>query len=292
MNFQSVKLINTFMNCPVCNQNSEIFTTAVKYYSASYKNCKLFHCERCSLFYKENLLNSLYSDFENDGVKNYNTNSDFEQGYFLRFNFLKFIYNFTVSNLPKTYSINNWLDYGSGMGYLLFYLKDFYTDLAAIEIAASGRDIISDKGIPAYPVIEDLPDGKKFDVISSIDSFYYSLEPVSLINSFNYYLKPNGYLVVRISLRNFLIRFNKFVGRIPDDSLRDHFVGYSYKGFLKLFSDNGFEKVASSFKEEGKLYYSYKMKVLNTIVSVLHFLSFGLLNFHTGVTIIYKKNSL
>lgn len=282
---------NSNFKCPVCNLPAKAYVKAVKHYSINEKTCILYRCSQCAVFFKGNEEDSTYKDFELVGINTYNTIQNYDHGYNLRFKFLNYIYNFTVSNLPASFEIKSWLDYGSGMGYLLMYLKRFYSDLAAVELAQSGRDFVSQRGIPAYSSFDGLPVGKRFDVISSIDSFYYSLEPKKLIDSFYSHLNENGYIVLRVSLRNFLIRFNKFFNRLPDDSLGDHFVGYNYKTIVKLFVDNGFEKIESSFREDGKSYYNYKLKIYSYIANFVYFITVGGINLHSGVTIIFKKRS-
>lgn len=277
------------LNCPVCNLPAKAYVQAVKHYSINEKTCILYRCTKCAVFFKGDEKESTCKDFELVGINTYNTIPNYDHGYNLRFKFLNYIYHFTVSNLPVSFKIKSWLDYGSGMGYLLMYLKSRYSDLAAVELAQSGRDFISQRGVPAYSAFNDLPAEKKFDVISSIDSFYYSFEPIQLIDSFYSHLNENGYVIIRVSLRNFLIRFNKFFNRLPDDSLGDHFIGYNYKGIVKLFTDHGFEIIASSFREDGKSYYSFKMKILSRIISFVYYITFGRVNLHPGVIIVFKK---
>jgi SAM-dependent methyltransferase len=247
------------------------------------------YCKNCVCFFKDNVENNLEVDFKYLGVKSYNNPENFSAGYSKRSNFLKFIHDFNVKNINKDLKINSWLDYGSGMGYLLFHLKDIYKEVIGVEIAEDGREMCKSNNIQAFQTISDIPIDKKFDVISSIDSFYYSLEPVELINSFKKVLNNGGYVVVRVSLRTWLIRLNKLFNKVPDDSLRDHFINYSYKSIVKLFSDNGFEKVKHTFKENGKSYYKPLILIVINLIRFIYFVSFGLINLHTGVVIIFKR---
>lgn len=277
------------MKCPACNHEAGAYTTAVNYYSKHSNTCDLMYCKNCVCFFKDNIDNNLESDFHFVGVKSYNNPENFSFGYSKRINFLKFIHDFTIQNIHKDFKIQSWLDYGSGMGYLLFHLKDQYTNVMGVEMSADGRDVCKSNAIEAFPSMLELPDNVKFDIISAIDSFYYSLKPKELINSFNKVLNKDGYVVVRISLRTWLIRLNKMLKKTPDDSLRDHFINYSYQSVIMLFKDNGFEVVKHTFKESGKSYYKPTIRILNQIIGWIYVVSFGLINFHTGVTLIFRK---
>ncbi|MFZ4723988.1 MAG: class I SAM-dependent methyltransferase [Paludibacter sp.] len=277
------------MKCPACNHETVVFTTAVNYYSKKLNTCNLMYCKNCVCFFKDNFENNLEVDFKNLGVKSYNNPENFSAGYSKRSNFLKYLHDYAVKNINQNFKINSWLDYGCGMGYLLFHLKDIYKEVIGVEIAEDGREMCKSNNIQAFQTISDIPIDKKFDVISSIDSFYYSLEPVALIDSFKNVLNNGGYVVVRVSLRTWLIRLNKLFNRVPDDSLRDHFINYSYNSIVKLFSDNGFVKVKHTFKESGKSYYKPSILIINYFIRLVYFISFGFLNFHTGVTIVFRR---
>ena len=283
------------MKCPVCNHEVVQYTTAVNYYSIMSNKCNLMYCKNCVCFFKDSVENSFEVknnfeiDFKYRGINTYNNPLKFALGYSQRSNFLRYIHDFAIKNINTNFEIQSWLDYGSGMGYLLLHIKEFYKEVVGIEIAEEGRDICKKNSIITFQTLSDLPDDKKFDVISSIDSFYYTLKPIELIDSFKKILNNDGYVIVRVSLRTWLIRLNKLFKKMPDDSLRDHFINYSYNSVVKLFSDNGFEKVNYTFKENGKSYYKQSILFVNYIIRLVYFVSFGLLNFHTGVTIVFKK---
>jgi len=123
------------MKCPVCNHEAVIFTPAVNYYSKLTNICNLMYCKNCVCFFKDNFDNNIEIDFKCLGIKSYNNPVNFSVGYSKRSNFLKFIHNFAVKNINKNYKIQSWLDYGSGMGYLLFHIKDIYNEVIGVEIA-------------------------------------------------------------------------------------------------------------------------------------------------------------
>lgn len=277
------------MKCPVCDHTVVQYTTAVRYYSAASNTCNLMCCKNCKCFFKDNVDNTLDFDFKIRGTKTYNTPDNFTTGVLKRGGFLKYIHDFVKKKIKRNPPIRSWLDFGSGMGFFLSILKEHYNEVAGIEIAEEGRQVSHKNGIVAYQNIADLPINKKFDIISSIDSFYYTLQPKELIDSFKSILNDNGYVVIRISLRNWLIKLNKTFNRRPDDNLRDHFINYSFQSISKLFTENGFELIAYTFKETGKLYYKPSFVIFNFIIRTIYYLSFGALNLHTGVTIIFRK---
>jgi SAM-dependent methyltransferase len=271
--------------CPIC-EKSVIFYTNGRYHSEEINvTVPIYYCKKCNSFIKEidddiilayfKKLDSVYTDLKYE-----------QESYNNRIEFYNHIYTLTKKHKNL---IKNWLDYGCSYGHFIDFLSGKEILSYGIEISDL-RDYGNSKGLKIYKRFEDLPQKMKFDVISFIDSFYYSVTPKTLLREVFDLLYDDGLLVIRIVNRNWLVKFDKHIRKKETcTALIDHAVGYSKKSILYLLKNNGFEILETTFIEKGK-YRSKRDNFLCFLATFLHMISIGLINFLPGIIIIARKN--
>jgi 2-polyprenyl-3-methyl-5-hydroxy-6-metoxy-1,4-benzoquinol methylase len=181
------------------------------------------------------------------------------------------------------------LDFGCSYGHLLEYLKGRGVEGYGIEISKEVRVFAQKKGLTIFENLDTLPEEKKFDVVSLIDSIYYSNEPVKLVKSIYPRIKQDGLMVIRITNRNWLAKVKGilFKGELGL-TLGDATISYSKKSLCLLLERNGFKILKITNTEKGKSM-DLKIRIFYLFTAILHTLSFGLINLSPGVIVIAKK---
>jgi 2-polyprenyl-3-methyl-5-hydroxy-6-metoxy-1,4-benzoquinol methylase len=204
---------------------------------------------------------------------------------------IEFFINLFFLTEKHSGSLTNWLDFGCSYGHLLEYLTGRDIECSGIEISEEVRDFAQKKGLMVFENLDDLPEEKKFDVISLIDSIYYSNEPVKLIKSIYARIQQNGLIVIRITNRNWLAKVKKFVfRREPGLALGDATISYSKKSISFLLERNGFRILKVSNNEKGKSM-DFRIRVFYSLTGIICAISFGFINLSPGFIVIAEKKS-
>lgn len=274
------------MKCEICGKETFKFGNGT-YYLEDEKHFLIpfFYCRYCNSFIREVDENSIASHLKSAS----HTNLKNEQRFYKeRIGFFEYIY--TLAN-RHTSSISNWLDFGCSYGHLIEFLKEKNIESVGIEISQEVYQYALKKGLTIYSSIEKLPEGKKYDVISLIDSLYYCDKPINIIRGLYDRTKQNGLLILRITNRNWLAKLKKvFLKKEIGLALGDATISYSRKSISCLLENNGFKILKISSSEKGKSM-AIKIKIFYILTSILNILSNGLINLSPGLIVIAKKNS-
>ncbi|MCX6238330.1 MAG: class I SAM-dependent methyltransferase [Bacteroidia bacterium] len=271
--------------CPICNEIATNFSQIIYHLEGkSDFYVPIFYCKGCNSYIKG--IDLYYHDSKY--TSGYNQITYEETDFKNRISFFKYIYS-----LLKQYnnSPENWLDFGSSFGHFVGFLKDKKIKSYGIEISDESRNFARSKGLESYKMIVDLPAELTFDVVSLIDSFYYTQTPKVLLQQLYQILRKNGLIILRVSNRNWLVKWNKLILRNKTCIiLGDHTIGYSKKSISYLLQNNGFEILKITYIEKGKNK-GTRIRNFYRFSQLLRIFSFGLLNYTPGIVVIARKIS-
>lgn len=176
--------------------------------------------------------------------------------------YAKIIRNYISKNdAPKV------LDIGSGFGFLLkeidnLGIKAYGVDLFT-EMLDEAKKYLNDSKVElVHADILDLPfEENYFDCVilmSVIEHFALQEVENDILNYVNKYIKPNGYLFIHVPIRSPYSVFARLVRKylvrdlpvwaIDDDGDVTHKMWLSYKEYIRMIEDCGFELVNYDFR--------------------------------------------
>jgi SAM-dependent methyltransferase len=275
------------MECKICGGVSIICGHGI-YYLEDGKSFPVpfYFCRNCNSFIRKvdekSVLSHLKAASHTD-IKN-------EERFFkMRMRFFKYLFSLIETH---NYSPDSWLDFGCSYGHLLEYLKEKNIECAGIEITEGVRLLANKKGLMIFESLDDLPVEKRFDVVSLIDSIYYSDEPVKLIKSLHSRILQNGLVIIRITNRVWLAKVKRilFNGELGL-ALGDATISYSKKSISYLLERNGFKILKITSIEKGKSL-EFKVNIFYFLTAILNTISFGLINLSPGLIVLAQKIAL
>jgi 2-polyprenyl-3-methyl-5-hydroxy-6-metoxy-1,4-benzoquinol methylase len=275
------------MKCKICGQEASDFGNGT-YYLEDGKHFLIpfYYCKNCNCFIRDVDNDSIFSHLKSASHTDLNNEERF---YKERIRFFQFLYSFIEKR--KIHG-SNWLDFGCSYGHFIDFLREKSIECDGIEISDTVRQYAQKKGLTVFENIGHLPERRLYDVISLIDSLYYSIEPVKLINDLHHKLNQNGILIVRITNRNWLAKLKKIIFRKDIRlALGDATISYSMKSISLLLEMNGFKILKMTSIEKGKSL-AFKTKAFYFLTSMLDVFSFGIINLSPGIIILAEKKSL
>ena len=151
----------------------------------------------------------------------------------------QFMLRYKHSIIKQHLSGINLLDFGGGIGVFANYMSKMGYPTTLIEPNTKARKIAVDKRIESYHSLDDLPNVKKYDLIS----FWHTLEHVDNIvetiqNSYKI-LKNNGIIIIAVpNLNSFDSRYYGVFWAALD--VPRHLWHFTPKGLNQLLDRNGF----------------------------------------------------
>jgi SAM-dependent methyltransferase len=271
------------MICPICEKTTINYTHGNFFSKGIVLSVPIFYCKGCNTFIRDIDNDSLLSYFK----KSIYTDLNYEERTFNdRIKFFEYIYTLTKRH---NNSISNWLDYGCSYGHFIAFLNNKKIKSYGIEISDEVRDYANSKGLNIYKKFDDLPHRMTFNVVSLIDSFYYSPTPKILLKQIYDILENNGLLILRIVNRNWLVKFDKHIlNKKICTALIEHTIGYSKKSIFYLINNSGFKILKTTNIEKGKCR-SIQVKFFYFFSIFLNILTDGLINFSPGIILIARK---
>jgi len=275
------------MKCKICGQQTYNFGNGT-YYLEDGKHflVPFFYCKSCNCFIRDVDNASIFSHLKSASHTDLNNEERF---YRERIRFFKFIYSFIEK---RKILVSNWLDFGCSYGHFIDFLKEKSIDCDGIEISDAVRQYAQKRGLAVFESIGNLPENRLYDVISLIDSLYYSNEPVNLINDLHSKLNQNGLLIIRITNRNWLAKLKKNIFRKDIRlALGDATISYSKKSISCLLEMNGFRILKMTGFEKGKSL-AFQKNFFYFLTSILNIFSFGIINLSPGIIVLAEKKFL
>ena len=274
------------MKCVLCNNEITEFGEGIYYLEDNQFFLVPFnYCEDCDCFIRKIDTKQVCSHLKNASYTNINNEKRFFNE---RINFFKYLHTLAGKNSK---SINKWLDFGCSYGHLLEYIKGLSIDCVGVELSKQVREYAQSKNVVVYEKIEKIPKNERFDVISLIDSIYYSASPIELLTELNAMLNPNGILIMRVTNRNWLAKIRKkYLNKEIGLSLGDATISYSNKSISILLKKTGFDILYFTSIEKGKSI-AIKTKIFYLLTSILYVLTFRSINISPGIIVIAKKST-
>lgn len=270
--------------CPICRQPSKVFGEGDYYLSSRIFRDKLFNCAPCDIVYRQKSEDELEQHFE---AASYTRDKNEQRFYEQRRAYFEYLGTITSAHVPAN---AEWMDFGCAYGHFMQVLRDRGHKLTGIELNDHVRKLCENKGFPVYKSLQHLPEEKKFDVISSIDSFYCVPEPRDLLAGFHANLKDDGILLIRITNRVWITKLMKnMLGKSYFKYLLgDATISYTLSGMRKLLNDNGW-KIQKVVAKEGGKKGSLKVRAFYNLTEFITTVTACKLALSPGLVIIAKK---
>lgn len=148
------------------------------------------------------------------------------------------------------------------------------------------RDNLEKKGYKVYKDVHNITN--KYDIIFFIDSLYYFEDPLYILEKCKSLLKEDGFLILRITNRNWIARIFRLLGRKNLDILGDATYSYSLKSITKLLDKVGFSIENVILFERGKIM-PIKKKIAYYLGIILSYVMIKKFIFSPGLIIIASK---
>lgn len=158
------------------------------------------------------------------------------------------------------------LDVGASYGHMIDQYRERGATCTAIEISTPGQTALRKKNVETLTSAEELPADAMFDVITTIDSFYYFQDPGRLLRVVAQHLTPDGVLIIRISNRTLLLNLLRMVHMsIPDRVFGDIKTHFTYRGIRTLLESSGYRIVSVLLRERGKRSWTWARRLYYTL---------------------------
>ena len=250
--------------CPICNCNEySVFMNENAY--SNRDHIQLLKCSNCGFVYSK----TSEFDYENFGQGAVTASlSD-------------------VSELSKTQGVSklvdeiisksaiyegNVLDFACGMGLILVEFMNKGYNVIGIDKSKAFRDFHTENGIFSVPSLVEINDKKNyFDLIILKDILEHLDDPVGLLEEVVTYLKPSGFLYVRVPNR-YAYPFE--LGAVDTKSHINHFTPSELQNILKKSGllKHEFIKIYDVRSKAGRMYNSLFWK-LRYVVPMYHQIS-------------------
>ncbi len=92
----------------------------------------------------------------------------------------------------------SYLDVGCGLGGVLRSMRGVVKDCSAIEPQDDMRESLKRSGNAMYASFEELPHGKRFDVVTLFHVFEHLTEPAAMLKKIHAVMKPGGTLIIEV----------------------------------------------------------------------------------------------
>lgn len=243
----------------------------------------LYYCKQCNTFIRQINNKEILSNLE---IAAYSSIQNEQTQYNSRFNFFKYLYILVIKYKK---SIKTWVDFGCSYGHFIEFIRQKNIECCGIEIADEVRAYAKGKGLVVHENITDLPENKSFDVISLIDSLYYSREPGALMRNIYQKLNENGLIILRMQNRNWLVKYDKYIlHKTTSSSLGDVTIGFSKRSIRELLENNDFKILSIRNSEKGKIK-TFQVRCFYDLALAIYYLSIGTINLIPGFIVIAKK---
>jgi len=146
---------------------------------------------------------------------------------------------------------------------------------------------------PGAPVVDSLnlvPERGSWGVCSMIDSLYLVENPLSTLVQVRNVLAPGGYVFIRITNRNWLIRLMSCYTKSTDNSLvSSALTHFSKRSIEYLLNQAGFKNTTWIYWERNRKHKSLAHWLFYNVFPMLSWVTFGHLNLAPGIVVYAQK---
>ena len=234
------------IKCPVCYETPRLAGKARYYTSSQRFYTPVFYCKTCNLYQRSTTSENINSHIEAASYAQLSLEGRWFEN---RHIFLQYLLGIIESQTTKPLHSIRLCDFGSAYGHLL--------QLAAQRgIVASGveanRELVKSSRARGLSVIDSVANLEtEADVITMIDSLYLLDDPLPTLRTLLTRLHPEGFMLIRITNRNWLATLRaRLFGSRDFSILGDAIISYSLHSLTRLLKNAGL-KVTSVVPDSG-----------------------------------------
>ncbi|MEW5701621.1 MAG: class I SAM-dependent methyltransferase [Candidatus Zixiibacteriota bacterium] len=240
-------------HCAACGSTrTSLLTTLPLYIRDGEIRTDLRRCDDCATIWRDTDFNEVIRQGHFD-VASYTDPSREAQWRHQRLGFLAWILQLAHAQPTVPSTGARLCDVGCAFGSLLELAAARGDIVTGVEIVDSLRSHVRALNYTVHRSIDDVPLTPPFDIISTIDNFYYLNDPAATLRAFHARLAAHGVLVMRIVNRTPLLRLRQWLRlSITDALVGDAKYNFSYRGILCLLRDTGYEVICVRQHERGR----------------------------------------
>lgn len=170
-----------------------------------------------------------------------------------RIDFFRSIIELATRHVSVPLSRIRALDVGVAYGHLLELYREAGARCAAVETVDLWRNRLIERGYEAYKSAREIPVDASYDIITTIDSFYYFEQPGDLLRELRPHLKSDGVLIFRLTNRTPVFRLMRLFGKpVTNDIFGDVKHSFTFHSICLLLEKTGYRIERVVLREKGK----------------------------------------
>jgi SAM-dependent methyltransferase len=255
--------------CPICQDPMEYWAKGDYRIDTGIIKTTITFCRKCDLFKRIVSDEDIHRHFNTIYV-NFNTAKPLFDS---RVGFFNYILDLIKEeNTDRNQKTQILVDFGPAFGHFLEIAQKEGFETIGIEISEQLIDYMENKGLKIYRDINEID--KEVDIFTFIDTFYYIIDPLVLLESVYNILKKGGLILIRVTNFNWYAKFMKNILRYDywHKSLADHNMYYSYKSLGALLKKAGFNEIKIIPIEKHKKIGNIKRRIFYNTSKLLVFL--------------------
>lgn len=187
----------------------------------------------------------------------------------VRIGFFEYVLDLLQKHLGRPMTGMRILDFGCAYGHFLERLRELAIPAEGVEIVRTLRETVRQRGLTVHAQPPE-PASTTFDVVVSIDSLYYSNDPLATLKTLRSLMQSNGCLFIRVANRTWLLDMMRWLGMsIGSAQFGDAKYNFSPTGIINLLQRAGFQIDEVRWSEKGKVDPRPLMRAYYTIAPLL-----------------------
>lgn len=242
------------MDCQICNSLLKYVFSVPLYSKNGDIPAKVLKCNGCGSYQRllERDVDLMEEHFSISSFTNLKNEQRYYQGRIGYFGYLFRLANKHLAENRKEKKLKT-LDIGCSFGHLMQLFSENGCESEGIEPFAPLREKLISEGKTVFDSLSSVRG--TYDIITSIDSLYYSKDPVGDLRVINSMLKEDGVLVVRVTNRTPYLNIMKYIYKkgITKRRFGDQLFAFSHKSMMEALRKANFRIETVYTKEEGKV---------------------------------------
>lgn len=187
----------------------------------------------------------------------------------VRIGFFDYVLDLLQQHLGRPMTGMRLLDFGCAYGHFLERLRELEIPAEGVEIVRALRETVRQRGLTVHAQPPE-PGSTTFDIVVSIDSLYYTNDPLATLRGLRALMPPNGCLLIRVANRTWLLDMLYRLGiSIESAHFGDAKYNFSPTGIISLLQRAGFQIDEVRWSEKGKADPRLLMRVYYTVAPLL-----------------------